>query len=70
MDQEVRESRIVIRADDTSYINYVGVYVSTILAQLSNDVSYQALIDRYPGLMEKDIHTCVKFEIVRNRGLL
>ncbi len=68
--QEVRKSRIVIRPDDTSYLDGVGIYVSTITRRLLQNVSYETLMNDYPGLNKDDIHSCLKFEMARNTGKL
>ncbi|RZK44721.1 MAG: hypothetical protein EOO61_02790 [Hymenobacter sp.] len=64
-------SRLVIRLDETSYIDKVGVGSSTIwrrkFEQLATD---EELIESYPGLTKEDIKICLKFESLRKFGLL
>lgn len=57
----IKISRIIIRADDTSYIDKVGVYVMTIIRELGKGVSYEDLIEIYPSLTKEDINACLLF---------
>lgn len=67
----VLASRLVIRPDETSYLDKVGVCASTIwrckFEQLATD---EDLIEKYPGLTTEDIRICLKFETLRTFELL
>ena len=64
----VQRSRIVVRSDDTSYVDQVGVYVSTIVRrQCVQGISSEALLKDYPGLTPEDLTACLKFISLRAR---
>ncbi|RYE21713.1 MAG: hypothetical protein EOP45_09210 [Sphingobacteriaceae bacterium] len=67
----VLTSRLVIRLDEASYIDKVGVCSGTIwrrkFEQFATD---EELIENYPGLTKDDIRICLKFETLRKFELL
>ena len=66
--KEVQASRIMIRSDETSYIDRVGVYVSTIFRRQHMELaSYDTLMQDYPGLTTDDLTACLKFVVLRAR---
>lgn len=69
--EDVRASRIIIRSDDTSYIDKVGVYVSTICRRQAEELaSDETLIQDYKGLTKEDLIACLKFSALRGRRKL
>jgi hypothetical protein len=69
--EDVRKSRIVVRSNDTSYIDKVGVYISTICRrQVEELASNETLIQDYDGLTEEDLIACLKFVALRAKRKL
>lgn len=68
---DVLSSRLIIHSDETSYIDKVGVYSSTILRrQFEQSVSEEILKQDYVGLTDEDLKACFKFEVLRSFKLL
>ena len=68
---EVVASRLVIRPDDTSYFDKVGVYSSTLFRRRFHEGTSDAVLRQdYPGLTSEDLRACYKFEMLRTVELL
>ena len=67
----VLAGRLVICPDETSYVDKVGVYSSTILRRrFGESTSEEVLMKDYPGLTSEDIRVCFEFETLRAHKLL
>lgn len=66
----VLASRLIIRADNTSYFDQVGIYSSTLKRRGSVGVEEDTLLSDYPGLREEDLKVSMEFEMLRALRLL
>lgn len=63
--QEVRQSRIVIQADENSYLADLCLPVFTVIEELANDMSETDLMAQYTGLTPADLRACSLFMYLR-----
>ncbi len=68
--EKVEQSRLVIRADDTTYVDKVGVYVETLIRRLGDGVKFDQLVQEYSGLTRDDWGACLAFEALRNQRII
>ncbi|PRY37556.1 uncharacterized protein DUF433 [Spirosoma oryzae] len=68
--EKVEQSRLVIRADDTTYVDKVGVYVETLMRRLGDGVKFDQLAQEYSGLTRDDWGACLAFEALRSQRII